>query len=159
MKKRFNFNLWTVLLLICLLALWGCESNSSGVFGAIKLPDACDMVEGPSKLCDLAAENNVNLSMVADGLGLANIIAIEKGLYTEEQAVSVLVGLKAFMENPVTYAAFKTELTDTIAAYPYMLQTVDRYVNALVSTQIMFPEDQRLIMGWLDRLIAGLSPD
>ena len=109
-------------------------------------------------LCDIAAKQGVNLSVVADGLGLANIIAISKGLYTADQATKVLVGLRAFMDSPVSYAALKLKIEDTITAYPYLLQTVDKYTSALVSTQIMYAEDQNLIKNWLDRLILSLQP-
>lgn len=160
MKKFLNFNLlMLILLIVCMFAMFGCASTGSGGLDDIKLPDACDTIEGPSKLCELAAEQNVNLSVVADGLGLLNIIAIEKGLYTKDQALGALIDLRGFVEMPVSYAAFRTEITDTISAYPYLLQTADRYVNALVSNQIMYSEDQRLIAGWLERLIIDLAPD
>lgn len=147
MKKLFF-----VLVLVAFTFL-GCVQD--GTMPAF--PSACDSVEGPSRLCELAAENNVNLSVVADGLGLANIIAIEKGLYEKEQAIKVLVGLRAFMESPVSYAAFRAELTETIKTYPYLLNTADRYLGMMVETQIMRRADSDLIKGWLDRLIAGLT--
>ena len=146
--KVLLFILATALALIT----FGCSSGLE-----VALPDACDEVEGPSMLCEIAAEKGVNLSVVADGLGLANVIAIEKGRYTKEQALKVLAGLRSFMESPVSYAAFKAELTGVIEAYPYLLQTVDKYLSQLVSTQIMYTADQDLIKGWLDRLITGLG--
>lgn len=140
-----------VLLILAACLLTGCAG--------IQLPSACDTVQGPSVLCRIAADQGVNLSVVADGLGLTNIVAIEKGLYSRQEALKVLAGLRAFMESPVTYVAFRAELSGVIEAYPYLLQTADRYLARLVSARVMYPDDQRMIMGWLDRLIAGLDPE
>lgn len=59
--------------------------------------------------------------------------------------------------SPVSYAAFRAELTETIKTYPYLLNTADRYLGMMVETRIMYRADADLIKGWLDRLITGLS--
>lgn len=121
------------------------------------MPSACDTIQGPSMLCAMAAEQGVNLSMVADGLGLANIIAIERGMYSKEDALKVLTGLRQFMDGPVSYAAFRAELDGVVTAYPYLLNTLEQYTSRLIDTRIMYTEDANLIRGWLDRLIKGLG--
>ena len=154
MKLRGFISLFLVFVLMFFITACG---NKNGP-GLPELPSACDTIQGPSMLCEIAAERGVNLSVVADGLGLASIVAIRKGLYTADQATKALIGLRVFMDSPVSYAALKFKIDDTIATYPYLLQTVDKYTSALVSTQIMYAEDQRLIKSWLDRLILSLQP-
>lgn len=153
MKHYRTFRLLAVLIMAFIIGLTGCREISTS------LPSACDSIDGPSKLCDLAAEHGVNLTVIADGLGLANIIAIGKGVYTKDEALKAVTGLRQFMAAPVSYAAFRMELTETINAYPMLLNTADRYLAMLVDTKIMYKNDRELIRGWLDRLIQGLQPD
>lgn len=150
MKKYF-----VCLILAFVLLFFGCIEIIPGGF---KLPSACDEIQGPSKFCEMAAEHGVNLTLIADSFGVLNDIAIHKNKYTKAQALEVLTRLRLFMNSPVSYAAFRLELTEILDRYSYLKSTSDRYISMLVSTQVIYPEDLRLIKGWLDRLIAGLAP-
>lgn len=137
--------------LIISMLLTGC-----GTMGEM-YPNRCDTIESPSRLCTIAENRGMNLSMIADGLGLANLVAIEKGLYTKDQARSALVKLRLIFESPVSYAGFRLHLTKITEGYPLLFNTVQAYLDLLVDTRIMYKADQDLIKGWIDRLILSLE--
>lgn len=152
--KNQNQRFWIALLILMSMLFVSC-----GYVKGVKeiMPNRCDTVQGPSKLCEIASEKGINLSVLADGLGLLNIIAIDRGLYTKEQALKVLIDIRTFVNGPISYVMLQAKLSKTVSEYPYLLTATQKYLNLLSYNHPMFSEDQKLVKGWLDRLITGLG--
>lgn len=146
MKKLFC-------LIVMAILFTGCSDKGLGLY----YPSACDSIEGPSMLCEMAAKNNINLTMLADSFGVLNEVAINKNKYSKADALKVLTELRDFLEAPVSYVAFKAELEPVLESSPYLVSATNKYISQLISGQIMYKKDQDLIKGWLDRMIAGLE--
>ena len=138
-----------LIILAFVVLLFGCATT---------LPSKCDDVTDPSRLCDLSKQAGVRLEDVGNGLIVANAISIGSGLYTKEQALTVLKEFRSALDQPITYLAFKTLLYDKMDQYPGLIEVATIYFEQLGNIQeIMYPKDRELLAGWLDRQIKILE--
>lgn len=142
-------------LVILVLATWAMLGASCAIFPKTSV---CDTLESPSYLCDISKKYGVRLEDVGNGLIIANAVAIGQGLYTKEQALVVLMEIRVFLDNPISYAAFKAHVYEQMDAYPGLLEVATVYFSELgENTMIMFKADRDLLAGWLDKQIGILG--
>uniref|UniRef100_A0A6H2A4Q1 Uncharacterized protein n=1 Tax=viral metagenome TaxID=1070528 RepID=A0A6H2A4Q1_9ZZZZ len=151
LKNRENPRKALVGLLAALLAvIIGCANMPA-------LPSACDS-QTESMLCDLSKKYNVRLEDIGNGLIIANAIAISQNLYTKEEAVSVMKDIRAILDNPISYAFFKTEVYKHVDAYPGLLEVASIYFAELGAvSKMMYAADRKILIGWLNQQIKILG--
>ena len=78
-----------------------------------------------------------------NGLIVANEISIGQGLYTKEQAATVLKEIRDILKNPVSWASFKLEVYAQVDEYPGLFQVVDVYFKELENnTEMVYNTDR-----------------
>lgn len=123
------------------------------------MPSVCDKIEdGESKLCDLAAAYNVNLSIVGKGIQVANALAIARGYYTKDQALEVATTMRGLHNGPLTYALWNTNLKMHAEKYPEIFKDIDLSVlDSLMIDTLLTPTDQKIMIDFWDRVIKSLE--
>ena len=124
-----------------------------------KFPSVCDTLTEKSYLCDVSRKYDVRLEDVGAGLIIANAIAIERKVYTREEAIRVMKEIRSLLaDDLITYAAFKTGIYERMDRYPGLLQVATAYVSDLGALkQRMFPVDRKLLSEWLGQQIDLLG--
>lgn len=141
----------------CLL-LFGLFFIISSCASVSKLPSVCDSITTPSEICKLSDQLGVRPEDIGNALIIANAISIGQKLYTREQAAEVLTELLAILDNPVSYAFFKSEVYLRVEEYPGLLEVATSYFSILgASTDIMYRADRFMIKGFLENQIAILE--
>ena len=131
---------------------------AQGCAGIGTRPSICDTLTEPSQLCWLSEKYNVRLEDIGNGLIVANAVAIVQGVYTKEDAIAVMRDIRAILDNPVSYAFFKTGVDARVAFYPGLLEIATVYFSELGGvTQIMYRTDRDILIGFLDKQIKMLG--
>lgn len=142
-----------VLLAILLTAsadLYGCGMMSEA-------PSVCDSIAaGDSHLCTIAAKTGMRLEDIGSTLIVANAVAIGSGAYTQDQARQVLVGLRAGLDNPISYLAMQGAVRQALDKYPGLFIVATAFLNQFNVDQVIGPVDSGILKSWLDRQIATL---
>lgn len=147
MKKKV-IALW----LLCILVV-GCA-----LFTNLKnLPSVCDTLES-SYLCAIADRLGVRLEEIGNSLIIANALIIADNQARREKALKAFKEIKALLENPISYPAFRWGVYESLERYPGLLDVADSYLSYFADFDInMYQEDRKLIVGWLDKRIAVLE--
>jgi hypothetical protein len=141
-------------LLVMLAAVW----LAPGCAGLKTLPSVCDDLQTPSKLCEVSKKYGVRIEDIGNGLIIANAVAIGQGVYTKDEALKVMKEIRAVLDNPVSNAFFKAQVYLKVDTYPGLLEVASAYFSELGSlTQMMYAEDRRLLVGFLDQQIKILG--
>lgn len=120
--------------------------------------DVCANVtpENPSYFCELADKFDVDISSIGTFISVANAVAISKQKYKAEEALRVLKDIATTLENPVSYLYVQKKVREIAAASPELFILVNEYVNQL-SSQIMYPYDQQILLGWINQKISDME--
>jgi len=139
-----------ILLIIAAFVLTGCATLG-------KLPSVCDNLQEPSYLCKISGDS-IRLEDVSNMLLIVNAVSIGEGLYTKEQAISILEHLKQVLDNPVSYAFFASDVLGKVEKYPGLLEVAKIYFDQLATnTQVMFAADRRFILYQLEKQLDILG--
>lgn len=129
-----------------------------GCAGIGTAPSICETITEPSLLCDLSEKSGVRLEDIGNGLVIANAVAIGQGLYTKDQALKVMQEIRSILDNPVSYAFFKSGVYEKVKAYPGLIEVAEIYFEELgAKTQIMYRVDRDILTGWMDKQIKRLE--
>ncbi|MCK5611389.1 hypothetical protein KAR91_56485 [Candidatus Pacearchaeota archaeon] len=142
MKKLF--------VLVMLVAIVGCSSMTNQL-------SVCDTITQPSYLCEIANKNNIRIEDVGNILMVANLLAIDQGVYTTAQALSEMKSIRDFLDNPVSYLAVLNLVTDSTSKYPGLFIVASIYIKQFNSSRIMYSKDQAILRSWLDLQIETLG--
>jgi len=124
----------------------------------VSMNSVCNSLQpGDSDLCALADSMGVKLEDIGNGLVLANLIAIDKGEYTLEQAVDVLLVLHSLIEAGISYNGLRSNLIELDSAFPGLLDIGFIYINRLNSTKIMKRADREILLSFIQGQIDNLS--
>lgn len=117
----------------------------------------CDNISpGESILCDLANDQGVRLEDIGNVFIVINAIAIGEGAYTRDQAVEICQIMRDMLNDPVSYAAFKTELLKQVAQYPGLIEVAMIYLNAFDIDADIYRVDRDILVSWLDKRLEVL---
>ena len=140
-------------LCVSISLIFGCAMLSPG-------PSVCEDIEQPSVLCAMVEQvggGKLKLEDIGNGLVIANAIALAEGLYTKDEAITVLTDLRSILYDPVSYVVFQTAIKEYVSAYPGLLQIANSYIDQFTMTQTMFRTDRDLLISWLTTQIEGLE--
>ena len=137
-------------LLIVLLAFTSCSTVGIA-------PSVCDDLSEPSLLCQTAAKFGVRLEDIGGALVIANTVAIAAGTYTKADALEVISELRSGLMDPISYIAFRTNISLYVYKYPGLLEVAQMYIKQFTSTQDILDTDRKLLIDWLDVQIESLS--
>lgn len=127
------------------------------LFACANLPSVCDTMTGKSYLCDISKKYGVRLEDVGNGLIIINAVAISQGLYTKDQAKSVLEEIRALLENPITYSLFKAKVILKVDTYPGLLEVASVYFSELgMVDKTIYAADRDLLIAWIDKQLGLL---
>lgn len=145
-----------IFIVICFLTftalMAGCTASATSQCSV------CDNIESnESVLCDIAAKQGIPLESVGRGLIVVNAVAITGGLYTKDQAVTVLKVLRESLDNSVTYAVFAVFLEDYVKKYPEMMNVIQVYLDQFAVNRFINDVDKKILTDWLDERIKSLE--
>ena len=120
-------------------------------------PSVCDDLSEPSLMCQTAAKFGVRLEDIGGALVIANTVAIASGTYSKADAVEVLSELRSGLLDPISYFAFRTNISLYVNKYPGLLEVAQMYINQFTSTNDILGTDRKLLLDWLDKQIEALS--
>lgn len=128
----------------------------SSCAGFQNLPSVCDGIED-SVLCSLADSAEVRIEDIGNAFIVANAFNIGLGVYSKQDAVTVLKELKAFLENPISWAMLYAEVHAKIEEFPGLLEIAEGYFQVLQSMELIQLTDLEIIDGWLTKQIKILG--
>ena len=154
-KSRTKLTRRSLITALCvsISLIFGCAMLSPG-------PSVCEDIEQPSVLCAMVEQvggGKLKLEDIGNGLVIVNAIALAEGLYTKDEAITVLTDLRSILDNPVSYLFFQTALKKYVSAYPGLLQIANVYIDQFTITQTMYKTDRDLLISWLTTQIEGLE--
>lgn len=121
------------------------------------LPSVCDDSIEPSVLCSIAKDKGIRLENVGlAAIGL-NAVLIGEGVYTREEAISVLQEIRQIFDGPVSYLFARGKIYEAIAKYPGMEDITNSLMDGFTSTKIMYDKDREIMITWLDNRITSLK--
>jgi hypothetical protein len=147
MNKRLYF---VGMALVAIMLATGC-----GILN--NLPSVCDDKSSPSLLCDVAEKNDIRLESAGLGIIIVNAALIGEGVYTREQAVSVLIEVRNVFEKSVSYVFARGEMNKALNKYPGMVEVASMFLNEFDSSKIMYRKDREIMITWLDNRIKSLE--
>jgi len=110
-----------------------------------------------SVLCNIEKSTGVSINDIKNGLIVANAVAIGRGLYTAEEAKTVLLNIKS-MKNSMTYLSFRTLLVSTFKDYPGLFYVASQYLSlpSMLSDTLISKDDIVIIDNIIDTQISLL---
>lgn len=145
----------SIIILACFM-LMGC---------GLTLPSVCDQEENEGAvLCKIVKDanekhgTNIRIEDIGNGFVVANAIAIGQGIYTKEQAASVLDELRRLLEDPVTWAIWIGEVNIKIEKYPGLLEVGQAYFSVLANNyDPIIAADKQILSDWISYQIKILN--
>ena len=121
-------------------------------------PSVCDTRENQkSYLCEAADKLGVRLEDAGNILMIANIIAIEEGSYTTDQALVVMKDLLALVEGSPSYMYLTRKVWEKVDKHPGLFIVAESYLSAMTRPQIISKYDRDILTAWLKKQIAILG--
>jgi len=125
---------------------------------ASRLPSVCDDVTGPCLLCQTADKYNVRLEDIGNGLILVNMVAVNQGLYSVDDAKGVMESLLSALDgSSLTYALFKDKIIEYTKDYPGLLSVTSAYMDEFALSQYIYEADREILREWLKGWIQSLG--
>ena len=128
----------------------------TGCFTA-NLPSVCDTAPADSVLCKISNESDkIRLEDIGNGMIIVNTILISEGVYSKEDAATVLTGLIDALEKSLTYAVFKDIVLEYTAEYPELVQIAGIYLDEFSVSRLMSDFDRNILLKWANNRLNNL---
>jgi len=138
----------SIIMLICCLFLTGCNGG----------PSICDTRgDQESYLCEIAESMGARLEDTGNILMVANLVAIDSGKYTREDAQQVFMTLHGMLEKSPSYGFIRAEILKRFNKYPGLFIVAGVYMDQMDKPQIISNFDRNLLLSWTEKQIALLG--